>query len=113
MSKCKHTRSWYSTAEVLVARRFAGSLAMGQRQCERCRAILSLGPSNDADERVRIEIRAAELAADCSDQTDLPTDLMEWAGWVSHKEGHDVSNGRALAGWLAREIEIVTHEETP
>ncbi len=75
--------------------------------CPWCGGFISLGPSADDDERVKVEIRAAEIVADARPVFGghfVPTDVMEWAGWVSHKEGHAVSTGRGLAGWLAREI---------
>ncbi len=78
--------------------------------CLDCGVWLSLGPSADDDERVRVEIRAAELAArrgfgsfsNCGAGC-------ERCGFVTHKSNNDSPYDRCNArqfdaGWLAREI---------
>ena len=62
--KCKHRlrrdiRYWVPTAPGLVP----SGIEMTITRCNRCDSMLSLGASNDADERVGVEIRAAEIAA--------------------------------------------------
>jgi hypothetical protein len=73
--------------------------------CLDCGTWLPLGPSADDDERVRIEVRAAELVA-----AGGPDRHCERCGWDMHRHGfycapssgHDEADFHA--GWLAREI---------
>lgn len=70
---------------------------------------LSLGPSNDDSEQVRIEIRAAEIAADGGPNTESAN--FEAYGWLLHQAGGPVlwTNQHEAAGYLARCI--TTHED--
>lgn len=89
--------------------------------CNDCGAWLPLGPSSDDDERVQVEIRAAEIAADFLKVKprslegasrflrDLDGD--ELSGWIIAQYDSDKQPGTAAewSGWLARAI--ATHEE--
>jgi hypothetical protein len=80
-------------------------------------AWLSLGPSNDSPEAVRIEIRAAEIAATLADSRVPHLSRCQEHGWEAH------ANNLAAApilceppehfhiGWRAREI--VQHASMP
>lgn len=114
MSKrCKHRRSRESVSLLIYADN-ASSIAnaITKRWCFDCASYIPLGPSNDADERVQIEIRAAEIAGTLK-VTDVPSlNGCESHGWEAHANGmkpvlcvHKDFN----AGHLAREI--VTHED--
>lgn len=78
-----------------------------RRHCLDCGERLSLGPANDEPAEVRLEIRAAELAAMgagkfCSNDA--------WSGWDAHLRGWEpVPTTDAQAGYLARQI--ATHGE--
>ena len=69
--KCRHLY------ESRMQYRDVGIHTLWFRPCERCGAWLSLGPSSDDSEPVRIEMRAAELAAEWD-----PNDG-RWDGFVS------------------------------
>lgn len=47
--------------------------------CQDCRAWLPLGPANDGGERVRVEIRAADLAHGVRNEHEFTQ--AEWMGW--------------------------------
>jgi hypothetical protein len=72
--------------------------------CGRCGHWLSLGESNDADERIQIEIAAAWMA-----NRFAPLDgrsAMTRDGWYCHRDGY-MPNADTAGGWmgfLAREI---------
>lgn len=60
-----------------------------QFRCVDCGAWLSLGPSNDEPESVRVEIRAAEIAAAACEPIDewicqelTATERLGWCGWI-------------------------------
>lgn len=73
--------------------------------CWHCGEWESIGPSNDSDERVRVEIAAAELAS-WSNNADEP--VLAWVGRRHFIEGHEMpTTATALAGWLA--AAIATH----
>lgn len=73
--------------------------------CRTCGAWLSLGPANDDDPNVQIEIRAAEIAALADDyQRGIVTD--ETAVATTNIGGPKID-----ASWLARVI--AEHEEIP
>jgi hypothetical protein len=70
--------------------------------CLDCGKWLSLGPSNDEHEAVRVEIRAAQLARQPANSY-ATSDA--WAGWYMHEADEDVfPTPECWAGWLAREI---------
>jgi hypothetical protein len=73
--------------------------------CSRCRDYISLGPANDDSDSVRIEIRAAELAA-LGDAIKEHETTMEWAGriYFGHNESEPIRSFGGNAGWLARVI---------
>jgi hypothetical protein len=74
--------------------------------CDRCGYWIGLGDSNDAPDAVRVEMRAAELAALLPDSFDET--MMEWAGRCHFVEGHEMpTTFGGLAGWLA--AAIATH----
>lgn len=85
--------------------------------CQDCGAWLSLGPSNDDSEAVRVEMRAAELAADLVDDDHKRTVFSgggstsdECWGWFLYDRyisANDVTathvlSDAGLAGYLAR-----------
>jgi hypothetical protein len=87
--------------------------------CATCGAWLSLGPSNDSSEAVRIEIRAAELARHLADADAL----CDWTfgdaalgsdeerrGWSIAESNMQHHSNQWLAGHLARVI--ATHADT-
>ena len=89
-------------------------------RCGACGAWLPLGPANDSDERVQVEIRAATLAARVLDEraaerltflSDIGFDGAEIAGWIERQyDSNDApSEFGELAGYLARCI--ATHDE--
>lgn len=92
---------------------------LGER-CVRCRDYKSLGPSNDDDPNVAIEIRAAEIAAAFTDgeHTTHCMDALEQGGWkiekllatdaVSDAIEWSTPNAGSTAGYLARCI--ATHQ---
>jgi hypothetical protein len=75
-----------------------------------CGAVLPLGPSNDAPEPVRIEMRAANLAAPRSRvRRTARASTAERAGWHANNFGLAAPGDLAgQAGWLARAID--THD---
>ena len=109
--------------------------ACEQFRCIDCGAWLPLGPSNDEPDAVKVEMRAAELAAHRHEMehrlsSRFKTTYGEIAGWRGEETieslrvflpdgGERVDRGTPLnldspnwrAGYLARYI--VTHEETP
>ena len=83
--------------------------------CADCDQLLPLGPSNDSDERVRLEIRAAEIAVEVEEMTEL------WL-YVGDNVSDDESRGYCRAEsnaaehsaeWHAGELArcIATHDE--
>lgn len=92
--------------DILVMRGFAHC---EQLRCIDCAHWLSLGESNDADERVDLEIRAAELAAHRNGWLVLDTiDKMEMVGFAQSEAGV-IESREYQSGYLARCIS--THEE--
>lgn len=89
------------------------------RECLDCGAWLPLGESNDKPEAVRVEIRAAELAAEFTRERGTADDATvdENAGWLVHlnewthldRDRGFPKNDEQHAGYLAREI--ATHSE--
>lgn len=74
-------------------------------ECMKCGETLPLGPSNDADYRVEIEIKAAELATAWKDDggiADVSTadERTGWSGWPYRQP----MNERELTGFLACQI---------
>lgn len=82
------------------------------KECCQCHEHLTLGPSNDDDERVRVEMRAAELASGYTKERGVidGTSLDEDVGWLIHVSEwthHDRERGTPVndeqqAGYLAR-----------
>jgi hypothetical protein len=91
-----------------------GPNGMETRECPDCEAWLSLGESNDDSEAVRVEMRAAELAANdgpirtCDNA--MPKDCEEcgWDCWPFPNAMHDASPAQ-WGGYLARQI--TTHKD--
>jgi hypothetical protein len=87
-----------------------------QFRCLDCGAWLSLGESNDEPEQVRVEMRAAELAAEwgtvppkCNDgafEEDCPR--CGWEGWIME---HATPSPAWHAGYLARCIAMHGDEQ--
>lgn len=114
--KCRHARvyrkwRWYGQWLRWTA---ASKLrlpwdAYDARVCFDCNTWLPLGPSNDEPEAVKIEIRAAEIAAKWAP---LDREQIEvWDGWYCHRDGvaPNADTPSEYAGYLAREI--ATHDE--
>lgn len=74
-----------------------------QMWCDHCGTWLPLGPANDEPEAVKVEIRAAELAA----EKRIPRDA-ELFGWRYHAAGL-YPYPDEVVGYLARAI--ATHGE--
>jgi hypothetical protein len=100
---CKHE---FERTSCVIWRDTVGSVI--KRQCD-CGAWCSLGPSNDAPPTVKIEIRAAEIAASGRNGSGIDT-WGEHDGWhaVSRKPPASARRFRGtpgqLAGYLARVI---------
>ena len=85
-------------------------------RCNHCNAWLPLGPSNDEPEAVRVEMRAAEIAANGEPiwtEHATGSEVREGCGWNARACGFADTwcsgNPDALAGYLARCI--ATHTE--
>lgn len=78
------------------------------KRCLNCGATLPLGPSNDSDPRVQLEMRAAELATDADHMKRLihngiPGEDDEVDGYLTSFNGKRApSNEAQWAGYLAR-----------
>lgn len=92
----------------------------GQHRCDRCGQVIPLGESNDADERVRMELRAARLAHGENNEHEFTQ--IEWCGWSgdeiaidgSTREEIDVTAERGWdVGYLAAVIADLGHAERP
>lgn len=108
MRRCKHENADHLAPDY-DTRGLTGWARCEQLRCIDCGAWLSLGPSNDEPEAVRIEIRAAEIAANGVGVGS--TDLVEAFGWAIAKWGNrdtPIYVGQ-WCGYLAHEI--VTHTE--
>lgn len=117
MRRCKHNHDHVVTKYGECTFDMVGNIVYGVEfhKCLDCGAWLSMGPSNDKSEAVRIEMRAAELAAGgdmicCGDVDDIGD--CEECGCVDYETGTDPMSTAQWAGYLARAI--VSHEdETP
>lgn len=84
--------------------------APGQHRCGSCWEVLPLGPSDETDPRIAVEIRAAEIAADGEPSTNTRDGLLirEGAGWHAAALGFDADwctgDADCLAGFLANRI---------
>lgn len=114
MKRCKHL-----ACTIVASKDRLSGLWVERRQCERCGAWLSLGPSDETDPRVAVEIRAAELAV-ASDGNylafrDIATPPEFW-GWHMHMYSYDDdeidADGEHAAGYLARAIAAHDTEES-
>lgn len=83
--------------------------------CMYCGAWLPLGPANDADPNVQIEIRAAEMAGAVATGPTWPWTLGQIMGWQTHDIAthplgwpDDLLDDDEQAGYLARQI--ATHD---
>jgi hypothetical protein len=94
--KCKHVHHAAHTRLVTYA---DGWQAFAGQVCD-CGEWLSLGPAADDDERVQVEIRAAELEDDLA-----VFRTHEFWGFLAHKRDYNVEP-EWEAGWLAREIRL-------
>lgn len=93
MAKCKHTQ-WTTIWRFGLA---------FTRRCVGCSARLPLGPANDNDPNVQIEIRAARLHLSWTDRPTI-TDL-EYDGWkAKNDDSITLDSPDALAGWLSHEM---------
>lgn len=81
--------------------------------CDDCGAWLSLGPSNDDDPRVAVEVRAAEIAAD-EDELMGVCESFGWESLLAPKFSTDPADAgyadKWHAGYLAHQI--VAHDAT-
>jgi hypothetical protein len=112
--RCKHENADHlMPGETFVSSSWAGenyTVHVEQFRCIDCGAWLSLGESDDAPDAVRVEMRAAELAAMLPDSFDET--MMEWAGRRHFVEGHEMpTTFGSMAGWLA--AAIATHAPQP
>jgi hypothetical protein len=79
-------------------------------ECGKCHAWLSLGPANDADPRVAVEVRAAEIASIGRDAASMwmsnEMSDSERDGWGTHMRDwdHITIEGAEWAGYLAAAI---------
>lgn len=129
MAACKHVRQRYTVAVVYVPTRDVDehilrvskdethqTHVIGQRRCEACHQVVSLGPANDAPPEVRVEIRAAEIAIGLQ-EGGCNVSPTEQSGF--NDEPFRLRNGAVIrldtdgqrAGYLAHCI--VSHEGTP
>lgn len=78
--KCKHevvfARRWVSGEWIVL---LGDSKGADARRCSACHAWLSLGPSDETDERVAVELAAASLAQSWADNDHKPGyDRFDW-----------------------------------
>ncbi len=128
---CSHELAWRAIrvefapgvrSPYIDRHRFTGepirNVLVDAKRCADCGAWLPLGPSNDEPEAVKVEIRAAELAARVDEQrvrdrwqlmSDVGFDGAEIAGWIENKYDSEKLPEQfgEHAGYLARCI--VTH----
>lgn len=104
MSECRHTQrlahSWLNghwIEEPYIAFRDAALIL-----CVDCRESLSLGPSNDSDPRVAIEIRAAALVEHIDDWAFGMLDDDEIRGYSLAEASAQQHTDGWHAGYLAR-----------
>lgn len=120
MKRCKHNQHIVRDGDMIDT--VDGPVQRLTKRCGVCGEWLSLGPANDDDANVRVEIAAASYASMAENGGDsisighhlYRNDLSSWYGWCQHAAVHDydddASNVRdhELAGYLARCI--VTHD---
>lgn len=96
--KCKHTTACYrKDVEAAV------------KYCFGCGETLSLGPSSDDPDNVKVEMRAAELEPMNLFGRDGRTMGERW-GWEAHETNDSpISDSYGPAGWLHREL--ATHDD--
>lgn len=83
------------------------------KTCHRCRAWLSLGPSNDKPPEVKIEIRAAEIYVGAPSFLGVYISRAEVYGWFAGMEERDLQPDEAVSGWLAAVIWQHGRERAP
>ena len=114
------TRTRRKTAKECVHLSTSYCGGCGSVRCFDCRAMLSLGPSNDAPPQVAIDIRAAEISAQATADGShtvrrsrvLKVTGAEWDGWLDNAMQTVPGDPKREAGWLARQAYPVhvTHE---
>jgi hypothetical protein len=110
--KCKHPffDRFAETKGVLAE---PTNLTMVRQYCGLCGAWLSLGESDETDERVAIEIRAAEIAASDDPHRVMGIDeavgFSDWYDGDAERPGTILNVRQVHAGYLARAI--VMHKE--
>ena len=91
-------------------------LALAFRWCDDCLDYVPLGPSDETDPRVAVEIRAAELAVLSVERRDsAPIGWCSIQEWLGLDADDDIGEGY-LAGYLARCIvdhDSATEREAP
>ncbi len=111
--RCKHENADHlRPGEVFEPAYGTLAVLVEQFRCVDCGEWLSLGPSNDDSDAVRVEIRAAEIAAKAGLFRRPQGDIGEDIGWeIAYQDfAHSaLVNDAQRAGWLAREI--WTHSE--
>lgn len=117
MRKCKH-RCPYDASSVDILNEAEPRVSLlGQRRCMDCGEAVPYGPSNDEPEAVKVEMRAAEIAATLDPGYWRPgmsdADVRAGAGWNAADLGFADTwcsgDPECLAGYLARAI--TTHQD--
>ena len=101
----RHRLSWLAVPAQM------GAINPDAVVCRQCGEWLSLGPSNDEPEAVKVEIRAAEIAV-LSYRGTSNCSIAELIGWEDGRNNFDhvvPGNDGQWSGWLARDI--ATHSE--
>lgn len=117
---CKHENADHlKPGDILTPTSFAPieqgcPVLVEQFRCLDCGAWLSLGHSDETDEHVAIEIRAAEIAQAVADNGYYPIwperHSDEIRGWSVAESNMHPHSGAWLAGYLARQIATHTEE---
>lgn len=110
--RCKHRdRYGYSLAQffnregIELKGRLWESHLVAWMKCERCGDYMKLGPSNDDDPRVAVEMRAAEIAA-VLDDADA---LCDWT--LSNETFVSFTTFEERRGWSIAESNMQTHSD--
>jgi hypothetical protein len=110
MIECCHPKSERWTRREKIVRADERSDLLVYTFCGRCGHWLSLGEGNDADERVGIEMRAAEIAQEVSEMTEwwlyvgINSTDEENRGYSCAESNMGEHNAEWQAGYLARAI---------